>query len=113
MSDKLYQLRNDPRHIMECATLQNATDLADRHLIEKALRREVLLDLDHLACGTRVRGPALQFWKRLMPEVLERIDVKFAPARRAVARLISGVYWQDSGAPGHCHPLGPHARCRR
>ena len=91
MSDELYQFRNDPRHIMERATLQNATNLAGRHLIEKALRREVLRALDHLARAPRAVRPALRFWQRLVPVVLEPIYVKIAPARRAVARLITGV----------------------
>ena len=91
MSDKLYQLRNDPRHIMERAALQNATDLPDRHLIEKALRREILRDPDHLARESCVGRTVHLFWQRLMPAFLEPIDVKVVPARRAVARVISGV----------------------
>src|SRR5262245_40615095 len=113
MSDKLYQFRNDSRHIMESAAFQNATDFADSHLIEKALGRGFLRDLDRAACRVRGGVPAASFWQRVMPAVARLIDVEFAPAHRAVARLISRLWWQGFGQPRHSHPLGPHARCRK
>lgn len=85
---------------MKCAALEDAPYFAGGQLVEEALPSLVVRGFGRLAEGTdpagrtRARGsaweirPAWEFWQVVLPDGIVLVNLSFALACRAVARLI-------------------------